>query len=82
MHIALKLVSAICVWCEIASEAVLVVSFKVPAQRGIGTPGHTLIHDESRMPITFKCERVPCPDIESRSVCTAQAGLSPPSVPS
>ena len=43
---------------------------------------HTLIHDELRVPITFKCERAPCPDIESRSVCTAQAGLSPPSVPS
>jgi hypothetical protein len=31
------------------------------------------------MPVTFKCECVPCPDIKSRSVCTAQAGLSPPS---
>jgi hypothetical protein len=43
---------------------------------------HTLIHDELRMSITFKCERAPCPDKESRSVCTGQAGLSLPSVPS
>jgi hypothetical protein len=43
---------------------------------------HTLIHDELRVPITLKCERVPCPDIESRFACTGQAGLSPPFVPS
>jgi len=41
---------------------------------------HTLKHDELRMLITFQVLVAPCPDKKFRSVCTAQAGLSRPSV--